>query len=289
MSNDEAGISIDDGSSGNELTYNTIGLNRFGIVISDSDDTLVRRNSIGRYLLATIPNTSNGILISGDSQGTQVLENEVAHNGGGGVLVNTYVPSNTLIEGNEIYKNTAAGIGLTGSTSGNTVSNNLIYSNDVGIVLLDTAFGNTIETGTINNNTHEGIYEAATAGPNNWTHLSLYDNGGLGIDRLGNGLSDTPYPVITSVLSNGDGSYTVTGTAGLLTQVELYLSAPDPSGYGEGRLWIGSDTTNYSGVWQILSPVGGAFTALQRVYASSWIASEFGPTTWGTYLPLVTR
>jgi hypothetical protein len=90
---------------------------------------------------------------------------------------------------------------------------------------------------------------------------------------------------------------TVQGTAspsgsGVSVTVELYTIAADPSGFGEGRDYLGQTMTNASGVWTITfaGSSAGCYTAFQTRYGLSGTSSEFGPNSChNLYLPLIRR
>lgn len=106
-------------------------------------------------------------------------------------------------------------------------------------------------------------------------------------------------PDITAVIPSGS-STIVHGTAGgtfvlHTTQVELYLVALDPSGYGEGRTYLGTATTDAEGNWQItLSGTSRrCFTAFETDYATVienyWYSTEFGPVSCRIPLPILIK
>ncbi|HRA53033.1 MAG TPA: hypothetical protein PLQ83_05210, partial [Thermoflexales bacterium] len=84
-----------------------------------------------------------------------------------------------------------------------------------------------------------------------------YNNGGLGIDKQAN-IDGThiPNPPTATIKSVNRATGVVTGTATgsvlfILTSVQLYRLALDPSGYGEGAQYVGSDVTDSDGNWSI--------------------------------------
>lgn len=156
-------------------------------------------------------------------------------------------------EANEITNNTSAGITINDAstcslgTKDYTIIGNLIRDNDGAGVVVS---GNRNPTAmTIRRN-------------------SIYNNGGLGIDLsltvfLGDGVTENGpanelregpnnlvnYPIITSV---EHGSAIITGTyAGLANQtyiLDFYANdAADPSGHGQGQIWIGSEAVTTDG------------------------------------------
>jgi CSLREA domain-containing protein len=75
----------------------------------------------------------------------------------------------------------------------------------------------------------------------------IFDNGDLGIYASLGG--QTPIPVLSSSVSG-----TVSGMACPQCTVEVFLAAPDPSGSGEGKEYLGSAVTDQNGHFQISLP-----------------------------------
>ena len=106
-------------------------------------------------------------------------------------------------------------------------------------------------------NAGDGIRVNTGAEVNFWNRLSVYNNGGLGIDKQAN-IDGThiPNPPTATIKSVNRATGVVTGTATgsvlfILTSVQLYRLALDPSGYGEGAQYVGSDVTDSDGNWSI--------------------------------------
>ncbi len=126
---------------------------------------------------------------------------------------------------------------------------------------------------------------------NRITQNSMFDNGSLGIELLdGCSIANDPsdadagpndllnHPVIIGVTPTGGGLYAIWGTAPADATVELFLSDGDPSGYGEGKVYIGSTTADSGGGFATnlaLAPTGAALTATATDTAGN--TSEFGP------------
>ncbi|MCB0230582.1 MAG: right-handed parallel beta-helix repeat-containing protein, partial [Anaerolineae bacterium] len=141
----------------------------------------------------------------------------------------------------------------------NSTGTTIIASNGVGIVL-DDSDNNQVLRNTITGNSGGGIDVVTGAVRNTIYTNRIYDNTGLGIDLANNGVtpndpgdSDTGdnelqnYPVLTSA--------TVTRINGVLDSLpgaidlHFYSNATcDPSGYGEGKTYIGLHEFNLPGV-----------------------------------------
>jgi hypothetical protein len=219
-------------------------------------------------------NTSDGVQIAGGAFTNTVDFSEAACNGDNGILV---FGRSTILEGNSVFQNGRNGLELSDATAFNSL-------------IFDTAFYS---------NTLDGINERNGATANQWTHISTYANGGLGIDK--NGDSDgtniltPPFPIITSAQVNG-GNVIVRGTAtpsqdGNTVYVELYRATPDD----EGQKFIIQTNVDGSGQWTAYdfgSTVVGCYTTLQIVTPDlkAYTSSEFGPSNChGLYLPLIER
>ena len=196
-----------------------------------------------------------------------------------------------------------------------TATNNSVLSNTIagnlgdGVDLVGSATSRYLISGTvIYGNGHDGICENGVASDNVWTHVSIYQNGGLGINKNGDCFSqpgqseaiDPPYPVITSV---EPATHVVHGTASpsaacpfFCVTVELYRVFPNPKGFGEGKTFVGATATDSQGNWSLTDPAfsGGCYTAFETTYqflfsGSHEYSSEFGPDNCRTWLPLVRK
>lgn len=273
-----------------------------GVVITNtaSVNTVGGNNVNNLNLIAG--NTGSGVWITGSNTTTNtVLYNDIGYNS----FNSTPIPNNMGVTlENGAHHNVIGGAGgasnylasnliglYLGGASSNTIRTNSIFSNTLeGIVLYGASY-NVISGTTIYNNGGDGIGEDSGSGPNVWQHVSIYNNGGLGIDKNADSLStnipDGPFPVIVSV---NPATGVVTGTASANAFVELYQVAPDPSGLGEGKTFVGSDVSNGAGVWSItVSPGLRCFTAFQTVGFIIYDSSEFGPNNCRGFLPLIRK
>jgi hypothetical protein len=300
-------------------------------LVSGTHDNLVLANYIGRNAANTgnIPNTLSGVsmldgaqnnIIGGDvitslniiaGNGTYgvylsdnstrfnvVKYNDILNNGSDGVTLQNGANSNTIggdtpYDFNLIRYNYGSGISIA-SANANTVKSNGIVGNQYYGVLLDGASttGNLITSTAILQNGYDGIGERNSASFNVWSHVSIYDNVGLGVDKFANfggtaNIVDAPNAVITSVVKAGS-VITVSGTGLNGTLIELYRVAPDPSGFGEGKTFVGSTGVS-SGKWKIVDTSGssGCYTLFENSLGIS--ASEFGPNNCRNFLPLVLK
>ena len=85
------------------------------------------------------------------------------------------------------------------------------------------------------------------------------------------------------------------GSFGFLsTSVELYRSALDPSGFGEGKTFVGSAPTSPAGDWALTDPApdGGCYTAYttdSNSFSGTRGSSEFSRSNCALFLPLIRR
>ena len=174
--------------------------------------------------------------------------------------------------------NTYSGIYLGGDgtgTSGNTIAGNFIGTDPSGTLNLGNgnsgvtlgvgATGNTVGgfgvlANVIANNAMAGINDDdTTAVHNTFRHNSIVGNAQLGIDLGGDGvtLNDShegqagpndwqDFPVLSGVYSNASQTEingTAYGTTGASVTIDFYgNAAADPSGYGQGQIYLGSTT-----------------------------------------------
>ncbi|MBN2430434.1 MAG: dockerin type I repeat-containing protein [Acidobacteria bacterium] len=132
---------------------------------------------------------------------------------------------------------------------------------------------NQVLTNTIAHNGRNGVtvWEHAStpsnADGNRISQNAIYDNGILGIDLDDDGVTvndpndpdsganqDENYPVIT-IADYCAGTTAVSGTVDIdtdptLAVVEIFLALPDPSGYGEGAVFLGQAVPATGGSWQ---------------------------------------
>ncbi|HTP11665.1 MAG TPA: right-handed parallel beta-helix repeat-containing protein [Anaerolineae bacterium] len=298
------GVVLDNGTSGNAIgwTYverNVIAGNKGnGVLIQNgAHDNWVRANDIGTNRdLPVMAAASNKPLGGG-------TDYAALPNGGGISIYNAY--TNTIGGGNYdnfIGHNVHTGVYLSGAAHGNVIGSNLVRNNGDYGVLLDggnTAY-NIITRTQIFSNGLDGIGERNGAGFNVWSEVGLHDNGGLGIDKSANNdgqnIVNTPNLVFDSInrqagVVHGHADASVLGTV----IVELYRVAPDPSGSGEGSIFVGKTTTDASGSWTITDPTpvqaNGCYTAFvtESQLVIPFSSSEFSANTCRVFLPLTLR
>ena len=302
--NDDDGIALADMSgimiggsavgAGNVISGNT----NDGIFFFSASTATILGNKVGTDSTATIavPNGGNGIWIrrAGSSaaigDGTTAGQNIVAGNGESNVyILNSGITADII--GNRIGVGAGGealgagrhGIQIDGTSSGQ-VSGNIIAHNDLDGVFLES--GGEPKFSIIGN--------------------SIFDNGNLGIDLHTNGPTANDngdgdgganerlnYPVIGAVRANGTVTleYDITldvPAHGQGYRVEFFKnSAADPTGFGEGEIFLGfvdvSGSGNHSGFLAATETVSVgdiiSTTATRKTGANSYdITSEFSFT-----------
>ncbi len=281
-------------ASRNLIADNLISGNSTQGVFLQADDNRVEGNRIGTNAAGTaaLGNGLDGISINSltmtngtatYASGNVINDNTISGNGQDGINITDVVFVNrpgTTVTGNRI------GTGINGTSS---------IPNDRDGVRLDNAYSNTIggvaaapgPIGTGNTIAFNGNNGVSVIGgfSNPILRNSIYSNNGLGIDLNDDGVTlndllDTDsggndlqnFPDLTSAVSTG-GTTTVTGTltsaSSTLYRVEFFSDAGDPSGFGEGRFFLGSmdvmtdssGTMNFTAVLPMAAAPGRVISA----------------------------
>jgi parallel beta-helix repeat protein len=305
LTNSVVGCALYDGVAVKEVSF---------VHIGETADGSAAGNWIGVDPFGNpLANGTEGVLLccSTLAKKNTVVHNMIAHNLDGiAVAINSSdTASGNTIRGNTIYNNQAFGIWVINSGL-NTLADNLLHQNGSSGIRLwgESSINNVISGGAIYANHGPGIAEGGGANKNSWSNLSTYDNYGLGIDKGDNGQVDPPPLTIDSVSTSAGGVTTVSGTytasivSPTMHRVDLYRLARDPSGYGEGRTFVGSYTLSYVApvdyTWHIIDSDGpGCYTAVVTDFqpAITWnrTSSEFSMNTscpvYQVYLPVLEK
>lgn len=262
-----------------ELNGSGVGPAAIGIEVLAAD-TRITALTIGGFNGAGIVLGGTGGRVEGSYIGTDAAGQNTAPNGVGiritgaqSSIGGTGVGFSNLIGGN-----TGAGILLTGaSATGSVIQGNVIGMRADFSAPLPNATGITVASGATDNliggngpgtpnliggNTGAGIVivNPAQSPANALLGNLIADNGGLGIDLFNDGVTtNSPsghqnFPVIAEALAGG-GRTLLRGTLASIPstafRVQFFVSAaPDPSGFGEGREFLGETftTTDTTGV-----------------------------------------
>jgi hypothetical protein len=223
LGNDHEGVCLAEGTHDNMVIHNLISGNDYdGVGIQGY-------NNLPYYPAPPIQTYLN--IIQDNIIGLDITMTHAIPNNFHGVAIGEYGPSQW------------------GCADRNVVANNFIaYNGGDGVAVWEDAIN------TFN------------ADSNLITHNSIYDNGGLGIDLQNNGVTlndpldadvgpnqEVNFPVITSV-TYAPGATAISGvvnidTSPLNAQVEIYKASPDPSGYGEGMVYLNTVIPDALGNW----------------------------------------
>lgn len=260
------GVLFDDGASYNIIGGDAPGAGNllsgnsgYGVFLYNPGtqcDT-VRGNLIGTNASGTaaLPN-ANGIVIDGPSWWHYIDSNVIAGNIQNGIDIHIGGSDSNVIVRNRIGTAfdgiTAIPNALDGIRIGEGPCHNIIGQAGRGNIIAYNG-GNGIS-----------VMTAAEYG-NTFAGNAIFNNGGLGIDLFPEGVSPNDagdgdsgpnqalnFPIIDTVFFLGT-DLVVSGTLDVptpaTTRVDIYLAAPDPSGYGEGRLWLGHTMATVGGYW----------------------------------------
>ena len=273
---------------GNLISGTTSG----GGVWIDATDVTIRGNLIGTDAGGTlaIPNQNAGVTI-GPSVNVLLADNVISGNAGPGIDL-FGIPEDSSLIGNFIgtdrtgktaLPNAGDGVKLEGGASGNVVRGNTIADNlGSGVDVVD-GTGDTISRNSIFSNSALGI-----------------DLGGDGVTPNDPGDTDTGpnnlqnFPVLTSALASS-GHLVVTGTIDTQSPQSVTLEffantvptpGGDPSGYGEGAVYLGSATPASNGTFSATLPSVAAQTLISATATSeSGDTSEFAKDIPAVTLP----
>jgi parallel beta-helix repeat protein len=304
--NTQGGVQLSADTHSNQVLANSIRYNTGNGVslISGAYDNVVggdvitSGNSIGN-------NTAYGVYLDGPTTtGNVVKYNDIVNNLSNGITLDSDAHDNTLggdipSAYNLINGNNGSGIAVFDSGPNTILYNSVIGNSAYGVLLEGAATqGTVISNTTLSGNVYDGIGERSGAAANFWNSVSIYGNGGLGIDKEASSntvnLINAPGLVITSVnRSTGVVQGRASASAFLvITEIELYRVEVDASGYGEGKTYVGSATTDANGNWQIVdpSPDSGCYTAFESLIVIVPIgSSEFSRSNCSVMLPAIVR
>jgi hypothetical protein len=227
-----SGIVLSNGTSGNLISGNYVGL---GWNTGSSTYTNRANGARGIYV-AGDSNTISGNLIGFNTQAGIVLDSLGAHDN---LVTQNFIGAD--IAGTNVG-NAGAGIHLIGDSggfgdapNGNTIRFNTIADNGAQGVLVDVGQGNRVRKNSIYGNANLGI-DLNPVGVN----FPQSDDGGSHAADEANRSQN--FPVLTAAKGgndNGTVAGSLTTTPGDYT-IDFYNSpACDPSGYGEGKSWLG--------------------------------------------------
>ena len=283
----------DNYAGGNAIEHNGLnGVSLFGAAYN---------NTVGGNALANANyiefNAGHGVYISDSGTNTNTVQtNQIYGNLANGIAIRNGARANRTGGSNYTVENVITGTAWNGvQASGSPatfIGTNSISNGRYGVLLDGANTTGTSITGTIlYSNGYDGIAERNGASLNVWMHLDTHNNGGLGVDKFANfgdtaNIVNPPTAAITSIVKGGD-TTTIKGTGLTGSAIDLYKVAPDPSGFGEGKTFVGEVAVS-GGKWTISDPTGGwCYTLIELPLGIS--ASEFGLNTCRVLLPLTLK
>ncbi len=240
-----------------------------------------------------------GVYIAGSGTTTNtVANNNIFNSSWDGITLQDGASGNTIggsayNQRNFIWNSSASGIYITNANANRVLFSDIWDNAYYGIILDGAATtGTYISRTAIFQNGYDGLGERNGAAFNVWTAISTFANGGLGIDKQASGdldnLIHAPIARITSSSNAGSGLTTLNGTGLNGTLVEVYGVAPDASGFGEGKTYLGTATVS-GGHWtlNVSSSAASCYTLLENSLGIA--SSEFGANTCRVLLPAVVK
>jgi hypothetical protein len=258
--NSEVGISLS--SNNNRVLGNRIGTNKEGSAAVPNSSGISVRGSVNWI---GGPEDGSENLISGNAVGVDlggdsnyVLRNKIGTDAGGGGSIPNEVGiylqgTNNIVgggvgTGNRIASNRSNGIEIDGAAHA-IINDNIITANG----------GNGVYLGRIGTNRIS------------LSHNSIYRNGGLGIKfqspEVNGGILP---PTITEATATS-----ARGTACVNCIIELFISDPDPSGFGEGKTYIARTVSGSDGTFHADFPDIGSCIQLTATATLGESTSEF--------------
>ncbi len=256
--------------------------------------------------------------VLGNFIGTDVTGTADLGNVGSGVLLSAsasfnIVGSAALGAGNLVSGNNDGGIHINSATS----TNNVVLGNRIGVsvtgtnALPNTGHGVEIEAGRANViggtnsgegniiafNTLDGVNNPSATHTNNGIRgNSIYSNGDLGIDIGGAGVTGNDagdadvganflqnFPVLGAVTNSASGTEirgALNSTASTTFSLDFYSSvAADPTGAGEGQVYVGSTNVTTDGSGNVSFVVAFPVVALTGRFISATATDPFGNTS----------
>lgn len=267
LHNNQVGVNVEDGSTGNQILSNTVTENTTsGVQVRQGANTNTINNNI------STKNTRNGFYIRSDSN--TLTGNQATANLGVGIALSpesaTALQNNSLIS-NTTSSNTGSGIDIRGATN-TEVRRNRIESNSVhGIYLTDGAVGTAVLNNIISGNIENGIRVNNTLSfQNHWSENSIYGNqlGGINVSAGAN--NSIARPKITEI----EGRFVMGRVNASGATVEIFTDANT-----QGRYFLGRTTTDAEGNFMLM--VSGTFLAPGAVAVATDTqgnSSEFSDT-----------
>ncbi len=288
--NDQNGINlVDTGTSGNVVQGNKIGTDVTGTAdLGNAWDGILLSTGATNNMIGGTAAGAGNVISGNDQRGVSLKGTGTANNAVEGNVIGTDM-TGTLDLGNGL-SGVELSIGANSNTIGGTAAgagNVMAYNQAYGIHLVSTA-------GTDNTLLGNQLYANTDLGIN----LSGGTEDGFGVTANDSGDGDTGpnslqnYPVLTSVVTDGMGTITISGslnsTASTDFRIEFFsntlAAGQDSSGHGEGETYLGfvDVTTDGSGNATFSVPLAATVAAGDFVTATATVdngSGTFGDTS----------
>ena len=244
---------------------------RGGIVQGGSNANLIQGNFIGTDATGSLAlgNSGRGVLLAGSAQNNRLEGNLISGNNGAGVELRGASTSSNVLLGNIIGSDVtktnplpnAEGVAIANGASQNLIGgrvagdgNHIQFNRGDGVVVRGNGTGNTIVGNSIGNNGRLGI----DLGGDGVTSNDVRD-----ADTGANGLQN--FPVLSTAPTGPEGT-TITGTfrgaRNSTVTLDFYgNTAADPSGFGEGQTYLGSQVVTADATGLVTFSFGSATIA----------------------------
>ncbi len=157
-------------------------------------------------------------------------------NAGNGIEIGpTSDSGGNVVRNNTLWFNVASGVSVRAGGSENLIERNVIYDNIVGISVIDEDSPNTDQNQISQNSIYQNVSLGIDLAVDDYDSVTLNDQDDL--DQGGNEL--TNFPIVTSAVLSGR-NLTVTGFAEPGALIELFITDPDETGFGEGIEFVTS-------------------------------------------------
>jgi hypothetical protein len=247
-------------------------------VPGDVYDNYVTNNYIGTDItgMLGIGNDHEGVCLSEGTHDNQVLTNLICDNGYDGVGIqgfdNEPFPAPPIYTYANLVQDNTIGLDINAVPLPNMFAG--VAIGEYGPSQWGYATENIVQANRIAYNVGDGVavwenpLDNVNADLNTITQNAIFDNGGLGIDLNNDGVTpndpsdpdalanqELNFPVIAGAAIVG-GTTTIGGSIDIdtspnLATVEVFKAALDPSGHGEGAVYLGSATPDAAGNWSL--------------------------------------
>lgn len=231
------------GAGSNKWTISNNEFRGNGLLGTNWDGVNLSSNSTNNTITGNLftDNKANGIDTYYGGSGNIISSNTVTGNGKGyvGALNADETPgirlfaSGTTVRNNEIALNYGAGVMVVANYNGNLISQNSIYDNGTVTANGGAAASQQIGIDLVSSTDTSASYPLQPTKSGMSPYVTPNDSG----DADNGGNNALNFPVFETAISDGT-NVTLTGWARPGSTIELFVAAPDPSGFGEGKTYL---------------------------------------------------